>query len=204
MKSITHYQLILDMSGSMGSARFDTLNAVNAQIESIRKSALEHPKQEIQTSLCVFNTSVKTIFNSLSPQQLPLLTMNQYTPNGNTALLDALGMRIVDLERSIGSSDDVVLVIITDGEENASQSFNYPQVAETIARLKQTERWTFSFLGADIDAWQMARNLNIEKEEVVSFNKSEIRDTFNTVNESLSEYLTNKESGLKNKGLFKK
>lgn len=188
----------------MSSNRYETLNAVNAQIESIRKHAINHPQREIQTSLCVFNTEVGTIYNHLSPSQLPLLTMNQYKPNGSTALLDAIGMRISNLERSIGSVDDVVMVIITDGEENASQSFNFAQVAGIISRLKLTERWTFSFLGADIDAWEMARNLNIEREEVLNFKKEKFFDTMCTVQENLSEYLGNKELGKKNKGLFKK
>lgn len=204
MKSITHYQLILDMSGSMSSSRYETLNAVNAQIESIRKLAIDHPQREIQTSLCVFNTEVTPIFNNLSPSQLPLLTMTQYQPNGSTALLDAIGLRIGDLERTMGSVDDVVMVIITDGEENASQGFNFAQVAGIISRLKLTERWTFSFLGADIDAWEMANNLNIDREEVLNFRKSKFRDTMDMVQENLSEYMSNKESGKKNKGLFKK
>ncbi|MBL0095980.1 MAG: VWA domain-containing protein [Bacteroidetes bacterium] len=152
MKSKTYYQLILDASGSMSNVRSETLNAVNNQILSIRSLAERMPGQEMVVSLVLFNTEVTTLYSHLGPEQAPLLTSRQYVPEGSTALLDAIGMRIMDTERLLSPEDDVVIVVLTDGEENASQFFTYKQIAEKISNRKRTERWSFSFVGADIDA----------------------------------------------------
>jgi hypothetical protein len=47
----------------------------------------------------------------------------------------------------------VVMVILTDGIENASREFTYhTTIKRTIKALEETEKWSFTFLGADIDA----------------------------------------------------
>ena len=72
MKSKTYYNLILDQSGSMSSSRIETLNAVNAQIESCRQIAITHPNQELILSLTLFNDNAHSLFSKKSPNQVPL------------------------------------------------------------------------------------------------------------------------------------
>ncbi|MBK9319176.1 MAG: hypothetical protein IPM91_10355 [Bacteroidetes bacterium] len=122
------------------------------------------------------------MYSHLGPEQAPLLTSRQYVPEGSTALLDAIGMRIMDTERLLSPEDDVVIVVLTDGEENASQFFTYKQIAEKISNRKRTERWSFSFVGADIDAWSIARRLNIDREEVRSVSKSHLASAMQEMN----------------------
>jgi uncharacterized protein YegL len=204
MKSKTYYNLILDQSGSMSGARTETLNALNAQIESCRQIAITHPNQELLLSLTLFNTSVQCLFSNLSPNQTPLLTQKQYEPNGSTALLDAIGMQINKLEEVIQPNDDVVMVILTDGQENASQYYNFKQISERISQLKATERWTFSFMGADIDAWDIASRLQIDRDEVVSFDKREMSKQMHSVSNDISDFMKLKSEGFKKKGFFSK
>jgi uncharacterized protein YegL len=195
MNSTTYYQLILDASGSMSNVRIETLNAVNRQIEAIRELSEKNRDQEIRVSLMTFNTDTKTVFRHLDPRQVSLITMRQYKTDGGTALLDALGMAIAEMQNILSPADDVVMVVITDGEENASEYFSFKQIASKIRDLKKTERWTFSFLGADIDAWQIAKNLQIDREEVRSFKKSEMNCVINETSERLSDYMELKRQG---------
>jgi uncharacterized protein YegL len=204
MKSKTYYNLILDQSGSMSSSRIETLNAVNAQIESCRQIASTHPNQELILSLTLFNNNAHRLFSQKSPNQAPLLTQSQYEPNGSTALLDAIGMQINLMKEVIKPGDDVVMVILTDGQENASQYFNFQQISNSINELKASERWTFSFMGADIDAWDIASRLNIDRDEVVSFNKKDMSKQMNIVSNDLSEYMNLKSEGKSKRGFFKK
>jgi Mg-chelatase subunit ChlD len=202
MKSTTYYTLLLDASGSMSNVRLETLNAVNAQIEAIRTLAAAKPSTDIRVTLTTFHTEVRNVFRELNPQQAPLLTQQQYTTDGSTALLDALGLRMTELERTVSIHDDVVIVVLTDGAENASQYYTYRQIADKIASLKKTERWSFSFLGADIDAWESARHLNFDRQEVKSVNKSRMDIVFNEMNDKLHTYIDKKSKGEKNKGLY--
>jgi len=203
MKSKTYYQLILDASGSMSNVRSETLNAVNNQILSIRSLSERMPGQEMVVSLVLFNTEVTTLYSHLAPEQAPLLTLRQYVPEGSTALLDAIGMRIMDTERLLSPEDDVVIVVLTDGEENASQFFTYKQIAEKISNRKRTERWSFSFVGADIDAWSIARRLNIDREEVRSVSKSHLANAMQEMNVTLHDYMDHKRRGMRKTGFFK-
>jgi hypothetical protein len=204
MKSKTYYNLILDQSGSMSTSRVETLNAVNAQIESCRQIASSHENHELILSLTLFNDNAHSLFSKKSPNQVPLLTQKQYEPSGCTALLDAIGMQINLMEEVIQPGDDVVMVILTDGQENASQYYNFKQISERISQLKATERWTFSFMGADIDAWDIAKRLDIDRDEVVSFNKREMSKQMHSVSNDINEFMKFKSEGVKKKGFFSK
>ncbi len=204
MKTTTHYHLLLDMSGSMNSSRIVTLESINSQMLAIKKTQKNHPDQEIKVSLYTFNDTTYPVFRSLNPYQLPTLNHNQYQPEGCTALLDAIGLSIADVEKSMAEWDDTVMVIITDGEENASQGYNFKQIAKKIANLKKTERWVFSFLGADIDAWQTAQHLNVNRDEVRSYNKNHTKETFEEISRSMDDYITAKKNGTSTKEFLRK
>ncbi len=204
MKSKTYYQLIMDASGSMSGVQIETLNALNSQIESIRKTAAKNPEQKIYVSLTLFDTSVKEVISNSAPNCIQLLTRNQYQPNGGTALLDAIGSRIAQLEEVVTTDDDVVMVILTDGHENASQFYNYVQIANKIKTLTDKGNWSFSFLGADIDAWSIAQHLNIRQEEVRSFSKDQMFGSMEDLSMTFDNYILNKQMGVRSNKLFGK
>jgi uncharacterized protein YegL len=202
MKSKTYYQLIMDASSSMSGVQIETLNALNSQIESIRKTAAKNPEQKIYVSLTLFDTVVKEVITNSAPNCIQLLTRNQYQPGGCTALLDAIGSRIAQLEEVVTPEDDVVMVILTDGEENSSQFYNYAQIANKIKTLTDKGNWSFSFLGADIDAWSIAQHLNIRKEEVRSFSKEQMCNSMNELSAEFDGYMLKKTMGLRSNKLF--
>jgi hypothetical protein len=204
MKTKTIYQLLVDASGSMSDVRQQTLESINNQILSIRSLSREVAEQEILVSLSFFNSDSRTMYNSLHPEQAPLLELSQYRTSGSTALLDALGQRIEEISRSITPYDDVVMVVLTDGEENASQYYTTKQIARRISEKKESGHWTFSFLGADFDSWSVARELNIDRNEVRYTKKSQLREAMCEVNDSLAEFVMLKEAGMKKKGFFTK
>ena len=204
MKSSTHYLLLVDASGSMSDIRHETLESINAQVRSIRSLAREVPGQDILVSLTFFNSNSRAVYSGLHPEQAPLLDSGQYRPSGSTALLDALGQCMEETSRRITPFDDVVAVVVTDGEENASQYFTTTQVARRIGMLKQTGRWTFSFLGADFDSWSVARHLNVDREEVRNYSKADICKAMEDVSESMADFVKEKAAGSRRKGFFKK
>jgi hypothetical protein len=147
---------------------------------------------------------VQKIYANQEPQRTYLLHVNDYRPDGYTALLDAVGMSIKDTEAIIRPGDDVIMLILTDGQENASQFFTFRQIAKEIERLKATEKWTFSFMGADIDAWDLASRLNIERNEVISFRKQLLNEEMENVKSHFSVYMEEKNKGEMKPAFFRK
>lgn len=204
MKTTTHYILIMDESGSMSNAKQETLTAINEQIENCRKIASEMGEDAISLSLSFFNTHVKKLFVRQNPARIGLLTSVDYKPDGYTALLDAVGMSIQETESKILPNDDVVMLVLTDGQENASQFFTFRQIAQQIERLKATGKWTFSFMGADIDAWDLASRLSISNSEVISLKKENLGEEMKNVQEYMSTYMNEKLKGNMKTEFFKK
>lgn len=204
MKTTTHYVLIMDASGSMSNARMETLHAINEQIKNCRIISREMEGQSIRISLSLFNSDVQKVYANQAPQKTNLLRISDYRPDGYTALLDAVGMSIKETEALVKPGDDVIMLILTDGQENASQFFTFRQIAQEIERLKATEKWTFSFMGADIDAWDLASRLNIEQNEVISFRKQSLKEEMNKVKSHFSVYMEEKNMGEMKPAFFRK
>ena len=82
-------------------------------------------------------------------------------------MLDAVGRTITEIKkRHKYASDDctpgkTVAVIITDGYENASREFSLQQVKRLIEEQKEQAGWEFLFLGANMDAVEVAEGFGI-------------------------------------------
>jgi hypothetical protein len=203
----TIYHFILDSSGSMENCRAETITSFNSQLETIQKLQKEFPDQTFHVSLTTFSDLVEHQIREATVNDFRILSMANYRPGGSTALLDAIGESI-NLIRMNNESDilknrtSVVVLILTDGQENASQAFTYHQITNTIAELEASEKWSFSFLGADIDALHTSKMLNIKCENVISFSKGDMNSVFKDVNKGLESYAKCKSEGTLKNGIF--
>lgn len=89
----------------------------------------------------------------------------------------------------------VVMVIITDGAENASQFFNYKSIAKKIKERDETGKWTFSFIGCDFDAANISEQLNIRKENVRNYSKRNYGLMSKKIDSSFMRYAESKSNG---------
>ena len=94
------------------------------------------------------------------------------------------------------------MVILTDGEENSSRMYTYKDIAEMISTLDATGKWNFSFLGADLDAIRTSEQLNIRRENVISFDKRQYGHMMDDVTTSMRSYEEAKRSGFMKNDLF--
>ena len=196
----TLYHFVLDKSGSMSNCTETTLNGFNAQLETIKKLQDEFPNQQFEVSLTIFDNDVEHVITNMNATNFKYLRKEQYKPNGATALLDAIGtsinqIRIINESNIMKDNMSVVMIILTDGMENASREFTYHNIAQTIKALEETEKWTFTFLGADIDAIHTSKMLNIREENVVSFNKSDMDNMMNDISDGMRYYSQSKSEG---------
>ena len=205
----TLYSFIIDRSGSMSGMEQMAVNGFNEHLKTIRNLKIEFPKQEFLCSLTTFNHEVNTVVSAKPIDQILPIELGQYAPDGTTALLDAIGGNIHEVKEKYQKELDknelsVVYVIITDGYENASRFFSYHDIARKISELEETQKWTFTFLGADFDAFQTSKMLNIKKENVMNFEKESYGVMSKQINEQMHSYSAEKEIGIIKSRFFDK
>jgi hypothetical protein len=200
MNKKTYYHIILDQSGSMQDCLQSTISGFNEQLQVIRSLHERFPEQEVYVGLTRFNHEVMHSYFAQATGAAVELSRETYRPCGTTALFDAIGMTVKKLEEDIGIElitdlATAVVVIITDGYENSSQHFDLAQIKNTIKELEATGKWTFSYLGATLDAVQTATNLNIKRQNSMNFKKDFVDDAFEILAESMDDYLKLKTQG---------
>ncbi|MBP0971985.1 MAG: VWA domain-containing protein [Oscillospiraceae bacterium] len=166
---ITEMVFILDRSGSMAGLESDTIGGFNGMITKQKK---EEGKAFVTTVL--FDNVTETLHDRIPLSDIRPLTDRDYTVRGCTALLDAVGETVEHI-RSIhkyARPEDVpahtIFVITTDGMENASRKYTYKAVKQLIEQQKECG-WEFLFIGANIDAAEVAERVGIERENTANY-----------------------------------
>ena len=183
---------VLDRSGSMETIRDDAIGGFHAFLDAQR----EVPG-EARLTLVLFDHEYLVLHEGVPLEQVPSLTRQTFQPRGQTALLDALGRALDDLnDRHLrmppeDRPDQVVMVIITDGAENASQTFTRDLVFQDISAL-QARGWRFLFLAANQDAIAAGGELGIGPGGTVDFQATGqgTRDAFAAVTRVVTEART--------------
>ena len=205
-KRKTIYHLIVDKSGSMSDCIDSTINGFNEQVNRIKLKGLEFEEEEITMGLTTFNTHVDHNYFQSNPSTIQLLNHVTYRPDGSTALLDAIGDTITQISIQTQSSrlpTTVVVVILTDGHENASRLFNLVKIRNMISSLEESGKWTFSFIGATLDAVDVAESMSIKKQNSFSFEKGEMNNSvWNKLDKSMNNYFEKKKTNRNLDNLF--
>jgi hypothetical protein len=161
-KNYTEIAFILDRSGSMADCR-------DAAIEGFNRFLREQQQTEglAKLTLVLFDDEYLVPVQSLPVQEVLGLNTETYVPRNCTALLDAIGTTIQDLGGRLSAMAEkdrpgqVIVTILTDGLENASQKFTWKDVGAMIKAQTETYKWTFLFLGANQDAIATAAQISI-------------------------------------------
>jgi uncharacterized protein YegL len=203
----TIYHFVVDQSGSMSGSEGPTIEGFNSQLNTLKQLKLEHLENEYIVSVTYFEDEVMDIVKFAPIEEIQLLSRENYRPGGLTALLDGIGKSIEAIRRKYDHElradlASVVMVILTDGGENASRFYTRNLIAEMIKELDATGKWTFSFLGADLDAVQASDNLNIRRENIISFSKENYSGIMDQMSSSIRNYETMKSVGNMKSNLF--
>lgn len=159
----TVYNLIIvDESGSMCLIEQQAFAGMNETIQTVKQLQKKYPDIEQRITLMTFETGKRRYhLDNVPAQQAHILRPGEYRPGGGTPLYDAVGEGISKVNAVCGIDDEVVVTIITDGEENSSVEYNHTMVKNLIEKMKK-QGWTFAFIGTDnIDVRGMARGLGI-------------------------------------------
>lgn len=167
MKDFTDIIAIIDRSGSMDTIREDSEGGFNAFV----KEQAETPG-EANISLYQFDDFYDTVYENKPVAEAPAFNLK---PRGMTALLDAVGKTIKSRGEYYASLEEnqrparVVVVIITDGQENSSREYTLEQIKAMITEQTDTYKWNFIFLGANMDAIQAGAQMGISMANSMSY-----------------------------------
>jgi hypothetical protein len=196
----TLYHLIIDRSGSMSDCVEQTVSSFNEQVQSIAKLQKEFPNQRFLISLTTFSDEVSVVYERMDSRDIPRLRKRHSQPDGLTALNDAIGQTIQQIDLAMSemltrNEASVVVVVLTDGGENSSKRFSGAQISEMIKAKEHSGLWSFNFLGADFNAETVVESYGLIPKQARSFLKSNMNEAMANVSSSMRTYAQAKEKG---------
>jgi len=179
-KQQVHNLIILDESGSMESIKPTIIQGFNELVQTIQGIQKQFPEQEHFISLVSFNGLGQKLLHFIDPAtKLKQIDDKSYKPDASTPLFDGMGFSINKLKQSLQgqSGYNVLVTILTDGEENASKEFSGNDIKKLVEELKQN-RWTFTYIGTDHDVEKIALSLSINNTLIFTKSEAGIKDMF--------------------------
>ncbi len=169
-KGLTEVVFILDRSGSMSGLEADTIGGFNSLIEKQKKE-----EGEALISAVLFDDTCEVLYDRIPVEKVEPMNDRQYYVRGCTALLDAIGGAIHHIAnvhkyaREEDRPEKTLFIITTDGMENASSRYDYKKVKKMVEHEQKKYGWEFLFLGANIDAIEVAGRFGLKANRAVNY-----------------------------------
>lgn len=160
--------VILDRSGSMASMRKAAIDGFNEFVGKLKAQP-----GDVSLRLVQFDDHYELVFDK-PLAEVPQLTEATFVPRGMTALLDAQGKTIVTLGEELANMPEVdrpasvIVLMITDGAENASKEFTSAQVKAMVTEQRERYSWQFVYVGANQDSYAVASTMGIARASVMN------------------------------------
>ena len=192
IKEFLNIRLVLDRSGSMASCREITIDSINSFLDDQKKNNISG----VLTISLFDNRSIDIPIKHLPVTKLEKLNYDFLQPRGSTPLLDAIGLAVNELDNDcIQQNEKKVLVIVTDGMENASREYDSKAIKSLIEE-KTEQGWLIIYLGADHDAILQSRRFGFQYEKSLHYAKEDSRDAFKSVTRTVDDFSKGTQSKL--------
>jgi hypothetical protein len=157
----------------MNAMKEEAIGGINAFLESQQKLP-----GEARLTLVLFDHEYIVAHDGVPIKDVPPLDNHSYVPRGTTALLDAIGRTINTIGERLDRTPEpdrpgkVIVAILTDGLENASQEFKRKEIFKMIKHQREVYSWEFVFLGAKQDAISTGAKMGIPIANAVTFSEA--------------------------------
>ena len=165
----TYLGIVLDESKSMDRRRKATIDGFNDYIGELKS---DDEIGDVKVALTRFSSDYTKVHTNTPLRSVKKLTKDTYRPSGMTALYDAVGVTIDEIDENLGDDDRALIVVMTDGFENKSTEYTGREISAMIEDRQDRENWTFVFLGAGIDAFAGGTDISIKKGNTFSYGDS--------------------------------
>jgi uncharacterized protein YegL len=181
----TYVVFILDRSGSMGGKETDVIGGFNSFLEEQKKL-----EDDAKLTTVLFDERYEILHDGVDIKTVKPIARTDYYVRGSTALLDAIGRTVDNVDSYVQEDDKVLFFINTDGYENASYKYSNKQINEMVTHLQDEHDWKFIFLGAGIDAFAVGSAMGISNSFNTSNTSKGIGANYAAVSSLTSEYRT--------------
>lgn len=184
--------LVIDRSGSMSTIRDDMVGG----IETLLRDQATQPGM-LTVDVVTFDDTAEWQHSFADPADVTI----ELVPRGSTALFDALGGAIGHFGQKLADLPEharpgvVTVVVVTDGEENASREWTAATVSAEVHRQRDVYGWDFVFLGANQDAALSAGRIGIDPGAALNYAAS--APAVSATNANLGRYLSDLRAGTK-------
>ena len=162
----TFIAMVVDRSGSMQSVGNEAMNGFNAFVEKQKQG-----KGTCNMTVARFDNVVEILQDNVPIKDVTMATPQTFAPRGMTALYDAIGTVVTKAELLTNSGEytKIIVVILTDGQENASKKYDINLILAIVNRLKNDPKWEFIFMGANQDAVLSGSSMGFAKRACITF-----------------------------------
>lgn len=160
---MTHLFCVIDRSGSMSGLEKATIDGYNEFVKGLRA------QKNVKLTLVLFDHEYLVPVDDTAIADVKDLTREDYVPRGSTALIDAVCRTLNERKGVVGKKDKALVLVITDGWENASREYTSKDMTKLIHGLEKKGNWTFTYLGANQDAWAAAQSMGFQKGNVSGY-----------------------------------
>jgi uncharacterized protein YegL len=177
--------LLIDESGSMRNKIQFIVDGVNDIISKTKISILN--TETINLSLKFFNHREYVKINKTNIINVNPININDISPCGQTALLDALGKTlkhfIFNKITNPNAFDNCIIYIITDGQENFSKKYNNQMIRNMVNNAKNNFNIDVVYIGSDNDTLLHANDIGISESNTMNY--AEEQETFSNMMQSV-------------------
>lgn len=196
---INHIALVLDASGSMAHLKSSVIRVADEQIKTFAKQS-ELNNQETRVSVYTFDYAynIQCLIFDKDVLRLPSIA-GLYTPDGATALRDAIGKSIEDLEKTAQMYGDhaFLVYVITDGAENDSKVWSIDRLKLKVQA--RSDNWTFGAFVPNRQGEMSMQNLGFPFGNIVTWEQTEagLRDVGTKMAAATSSYYGTRSRGIR-------
>lgn len=168
----THIICVLDRSGSMASIIKDSIGGFNSFLKEQKKL----PDQATIT-VALFDDQYELLYDSVDIKKAEEITKEKWIPRGMTALYDAIGKTInteiskINTMPVIDRPTKILVIIVTDGEENASREYKLDQI-KSLIKQREEQKWNFMYLAANQDAFSVGSSFGVSAGNTFNYTAS--------------------------------
>ena len=182
--SFLNIRVVLDRSGSMSNCVHQTIDALNGYLIGMQKENTEGV-----VTISLFDSQSITIgIDKVQIKDLSPLDYSFLTPRASTPLYDAIGAAIYEHSNyDVTKEDKKVLVIVTDGLENASREYSGEAIKKLVEE-KEEAGWLIVYLGSDHDIYKQTRMIGIDSKRSIRYSKGKSDSAFKSVLRTSGDY----------------
>jgi len=204
--------VVLDKSSSIQYYQIENTlrEAYNGLVDTIKKNA-EESGQETVFSLFQFGSRVSHSVVDVPASKIEKLTSSTYrATDGSTCLLDGVGAAISYLkDRPDANAENVshLIVVLTDGEENSSQTFKPDDIhaqnkmstklLNLITEVQYAGNWTLAFQLPEGFKKKFVNTYGIPADNVREWAQTDagVKETFDRTSGGVTQYFNSRASG---------